>query len=161
MSGLVPEVMVEDSRWDERALHDIAQRIGLATADHLSMRTEHEFCIMACDDARIAELNAQFRAKPSATNVLSWPTMDLSSPKPGQRPKHPDLPELGDIAIAYDTCAREACEQGKEFSAHATHLLLHGLLHLLGYDHENEPDATLMEAQEIVVLEKLGLPSPY
>ena len=69
--------------------------------------------------------------------------------------------ELGDIAIAYETCAREAAEQSKPMAAHVTHLLVHGTLHLLGFDHENSPDAALMEGLEVEILGKLGLSDPY
>ena len=122
--------------------------------------------LLACDDARIANLNADFRDKPAPTNVLSWPEEDLSPDTAGGVPSAP-TPDptgtfgLGDIAIAYDTCAREAAEQGKPLAAHVTHLLVHGTLHLLGYDHVRDPDATRMEALEVEILGKLGLPDPY
>ncbi|NNK77112.1 MAG: rRNA maturation RNase YbeY, partial [Litoreibacter sp.] len=69
--------------------------------------------------------------------------------------------ELGDIALAYETCAREASEQGKEFADHVTHLLVHGTLHLLGFDHINDADAARMEGLEVRILANLGLPDPY
>jgi probable rRNA maturation factor len=68
---------------------------------------------------------------------------------------------LGDIAIAYDTCAREAADGGKPLADHVTHLIVHAVLHLLGYDHENDPDALLMEGIETEILGKMGLPDPY
>ena len=121
---------------------------------------------MACNDARIAELNAEFRCKPTPTNVLSWPAEDLSSEIPGAAPNRP-TPDftgeiaLGDIAIAWDTCAREAKEQGKPMRDHVTHLIVHGVLHLLGYDHIRDEDATLMERLEVDILCKLGIDDPY
>jgi probable rRNA maturation factor len=72
-----------------------------------------------------------------------------------------DAEELGDIAISYDTCAREAAEQGKSLNDHVTHLIVHAVLHLLGYDHVDDADAALMEATEIRVLAKLGVTDPY
>ena len=69
--------------------------------------------------------------------------------------------ELGDIAISYDTCAREAAEAGKPFDFHVIHLIVHGTLHLLGYDHERDGDATLMEGLEVEILGKLDIPDPY
>ena len=122
--------------------------------------------VLACDDVRIATLNADFRDKPMPTNVLSWPEEDLGPEEAGAEPLTPQPDpdgtlSLGDIAIAYDTCAREAAEQDKPFEAHVTHLLVHGTLHLLGYDHIRDRDATRMEAVEVEVLGKLGLPDPY
>ena len=117
---------------------------------------------MACDDARIAALNADFRGKPTPTNVLSWPSDERSAATPGTPP---DLPqtgtELGDIAIAYDTCAQEAAHQGKTLHAHVTHLIAHGILHLLGFDHIDDADAALMERTETRILASLGFSDPY
>ena len=122
--------------------------------------------VLGCDDTRIATLNATFRDKPTPTNVLSWPDADLAPDTPGDPPHSPSADpdgtvSLGDIAIAYDTCAREAADQGKPFSAHVTHLIVHGTLHLLGYDHIRDLDATRMETVEVEILGKLGLPDPY
>jgi probable rRNA maturation factor len=122
---------------------------------------------MGCNDARIAELNAEFRAKGQATNVLSWPSEDRAPEFAGEAPRLPepgeaDDPEsLGDIAIAWETCAREAAEQGKTMDAHITHLIVHGLLHLLGYDHVDDDDAELMETTETDILATLGVADPY
>ena len=108
---------------------------------------------MGCDDARIAELNGDFRDKPQPTNVLSWPSEERGAAQPGAAPALPTGPdpELGDIAIAYETCAREAAEQGKPMADHVTHLIVHAVLHLLGYDHIRDADATLMEATEVEI----------
>ena len=121
---------------------------------------------MACDDVRITQLNSDFRTKPKATNVLSWNETDLS---PEEAAAHPHSPvsdpdgtvSLGDIAIAYDTCAREAAEQNKPMVDHVIHLIVHGTLHLLGYDHVRDLDATLMEALEVEILGNLGVSDPY
>ena len=116
---------------------------------------------MACDDAQIAQLNKDFRGKPQPTNVLSWPSEELSMQQPGAQPKQTLDPELGDIAIAYETCVRESHEAGLAFVDHLTHLLLHGLLHLLGYDHIDDADADVMEGLEIKMLASLGISNPY
>jgi probable rRNA maturation factor len=116
---------------------------------------------MACDDAQIAQLNKDFRGKPQPTNVLSWPSEELSMQQPGAQPKQALDPELGDIAIAYETCVRESHEAGLAFVDHLTHLLLHGLLHLLGYDHIDDADADVMEGLEIKMLASLGISNPY
>ena len=157
------DIMIEDSRWEDAALGPLATRAFSASFDALALSDTFEVSLLGCDDARIAGLNADFRGKPSPTNVLSWPSTDLSSQTPGGAPDQPDTadPELGDIAIAYETCQREATEQQKPFEDHVSHLLVHGLLHLLGYDHENEPDAALMEGLEREILAKMGVPDPY
>jgi len=147
------DIIFEDARW--HTLDELAPPAISAALTHLGFAAERfEIALLACDDARIAALNADFRGKPQATNVLSWPAADLA---PGDAPPA----ELGDIAIAFDTCQREAAEQGKPFAAHVTHLLVHATLHLLGYDHQNDADAAQMERLEVEVLGKLGLPDPY
>jgi probable rRNA maturation factor len=126
--------------------------------------TVFEISLLACDDKRIAILNEDFRAKATPTNVLSWPSDERAAMNPGEMPVLPSPgpdAEIGDIAIAYDTCAREAAEQKKPLNNHVIHLIIHGTLHLLGFDHENEPDAALMEGLETEILGNLGLPDPY
>jgi probable rRNA maturation factor len=125
-----------------------------------------EVAVLACDDVRIAELNADFREKPTATNVLSWPTVELGAQTDGGIPEAPapdfsGAMELGDIAISYDTCVAEAAAAGKSAKDHVMHLMIHGTLHLLGYDHIRDEDATLMEALEVEILENMGLDDPY
>jgi len=133
-----------------------------ATLTHLDLDAQSfEIALLACDDARIAELNGDFRAKPTPTNVLSWPSEERSPDVPGTHPEAPDDIELGDIAIAFETCTREAETQNKPFEAHVSHLLVHGTLHLLGYDHINDADAVLMEQLEREILGKMGIPDPY
>ncbi|MDE4144855.1 MAG: rRNA maturation RNase YbeY [Pseudophaeobacter sp. bin_em_oilr2.035] len=161
------EIYTEDSRWDAVALEALAERsIGAALA-HFDLEAEEcEISLLACDDARIADLNAEFREKPTPTNVLSWPAEELSAEEPGGAPLPPETDftgeiPLGDIAIAYETCAREAEEAGKPLADHLCHLLVHGVLHLLGYDHIRDPDATLMEGLEVEILGKLGIDNPY
>lgn len=157
------DIIIEDARWDDAGLTDIVQTACSATFAALSMTPEWQVSLLACDDARIAELNDDFRDKPSPTNVLSWPSEDRAANTPGEPPVKPAGPdsELGDIAIAYETCAREAREQGKSFNDHVTHLLVHGTLHLLGYDHIDDRDAALMEGLETRILAKLGIEDPY
>ncbi|WP_371223320.1 rRNA maturation RNase YbeY [Roseovarius sp. 2305UL8-3] len=161
---MTTETLIDDDRWQAIDLPTLAERAATATLRHLNLTpSEWDITFLACDDARIATLNAEFRGKPTPTNVLSWPSAERGATQPGARPVPPkgDDPELGDIAIAYDTCAKEAAEAGKALPDHATHLLVHGILHLLGYDHIRDQDATLMEATEVEILGKLGLPDPY
>ncbi|WP_460272288.1 rRNA maturation RNase YbeY [Celeribacter sp. ULVN23_4] len=159
------EVIIEDDRWDEAGLEALAHAAEAATLSYLALDPELcEGSVLACDDARIKVLNADFREKDKATNVLSWPADERATP--GERPPLPEpdfdgTVELGDIAIAYETCAREAEEQDKTFADHVTHLLVHGLLHLLGYDHITDRDAEIMEQTEIEILATMGLEDPY
>ncbi|WP_424944788.1 rRNA maturation RNase YbeY [Aliiroseovarius crassostreae] len=160
------DTVFEDPRWVEVGLQALADHACAATLAHLDVG-EAEIALLACDDARIAELNGEFRAKGQPTNVLSWPSEERAAEAPGARPAPPeaDFPgapiELGDIAISYDTCAREAVEQGKEFETHVTHLMVHATLHLLGFDHIDDKDAALMEGLEVEILGKMGISDPY
>lgn len=159
------DVVLEDTRWTAVALENLAETAEAATLGQLGMDPgDWEISLLACDDARIAVLNGDFRDKPQPTNVLSWPSEERAAAEEGGVPEVPSPggdPELGDIAIAYDTCAQEAEAAGKSLPDHATHLLVHGILHLLGYDHVRDKDATLMEGLEVKILGKLGLPDPY
>ncbi|WP_338548648.1 rRNA maturation RNase YbeY [Roseovarius phycicola] len=159
------DVVLEDDRWSAVDLAEMAQRAALATLTHLDLDLQgFEISLLACDDTRIAALNEDFRDKPQPTNVLSWPSAERGAAVDGATPPAPDSAqdtELGDIAIAYDTCLREAEAAGKPMADHVTHLIVHGILHLLGYDHERDLDATLMEGLEVEILGKLGLPDPY
>ena len=162
------DTVIEDPRWEAMGLPARADTAVRATLAELGLGAQgFTLCVMGCDDARIAELNGAFRQKGTPTNVLSWPSEERGAETPGTPPDLPepgtpdDPEELGDIAIAYDTCAREAAEQGKPLDDHVTHLIVHALLHLLGYDHIEEADAELMEATEIAVLARLGVSNPY
>lgn len=162
---MLTDTLIEDDRWRTAGLPALSESAAQATLAHLGLDpADWEITVLGCDDARIAALNTEFRGKPQPTNVLSWPSEERGAPVPGARPDLPEPggdPELGDIAIAYDTCAREASEAGKPMRDHVTHLVVHAVLHLLGYDHIRDQDATLMEATEVEILGKLGLPDPY
>ena len=160
------EVMITDPRWDALELETLAETACLVALEISGVNPEgFEVSVMGCDDARIAELNTEFRGKPAPTNVLSWPAFELAARAAGTLPIQPKAshpPEsIGDIAIAFETCQREADEKNIDINHHVTHLVLHGCLHLLGYDHENDADATLMEGLEIKALAKLGIGNPY
>ena len=152
------DVIVEDARWAV-ALEDNATRAVTAVQSRLNV-SACDVSVLGCDDARIAVLNAEFREKANPTNVLSWPEQDLTPPAL-PLPDPDGTLALGDIAIAYETCAREAEEQGKSFEDHVTHLIVHATLHLLGYDHETDGDAALMEELEVEILGNLGISNPY
>jgi probable rRNA maturation factor len=110
-----------------------------------------ELSVNFTDDATIRELNARWRGIDEPTNVLSFETPGVLSEKPA----------LGDIVIAHETVDREAREQNKAFEAHLSHLIVHGFLHLIGYDHEAPEQAETMEALEQRIMAALGLPDPY
>ncbi len=109
--------------------------------------------LLFTDDASIAVLNRDWRGQDKPTNVLSFPAA------PGINPLGPD--PLGDVALAYETCEREAEEEGKTLSAHVAHLVIHGTLHCLGDDHEDDAQAEAMEAREIAALARIGIANPY
>ena len=165
---MLVDCVIEEPGWETAGLETLAEtaavtalaELGLAPAGFLVV-------VMGCDDARIATLNADFRGKPKPTNVLSWPSQERAPDEAGGAPDLPepgeedDPEELGDIAIALGVCRAEAAEQGKSFEHHVTHLVIHAVLHLLGYDHETEADAALMEGIEIRALARLGIENPY
>lgn len=153
------DCVIEDDRWEAAGLEDLAAEAVAAALCHHDIAGE--VVVMGCDDARIAALNADFRGKPRATNVLSWPSVEHLPHAPGAMPELPDEEELGDIAIAFETCLAEAEAQGKPVDDHVRHLLVHATLHLLGYDHQNDPDAERMEATERAILAGLNIPDPY
>ncbi|PRX38395.1 probable rRNA maturation factor [Meinhardsimonia xiamenensis] len=158
------EVIIEDGRWQAVEIERLAERAISAGLAQLGLAPERFLVsILAADDAAIARLNRDFRGKDRPTNVLSWPSVERRPAVPGQAPPLPGAgeEELGDIALAYETCTREAREAGISLQDHVTHLLVHGLLHLLGYDHERDADATLMEMQEVAILAGLGIANPY
>lgn len=162
------ETLAEDTRWEDFGLEVLAERAGQAVLAGLGLRPEgFQIAVLGCDDARIQALNTDFRGKAQPTNVLSWPSEDLAEDLPGAAPALPlpgeagDPWSLGDIAIAWETCAREAEAQGKPMVDHVMHLLVHGMLHLLGYDHVRDADAAVMEASEVRILATLGIADPY
>ena len=150
-------IEVEDEAWSsEPGLEDLthaAVQAALACA-----AVEDPDCAVAVlftDDAAIAEINAEWRGKDKPTNVLSFPTPeDMPVPEGEARP-------LGDIVLAHGVIAREAAEQGKTLRDHTCHLIVHGTLHLLGYDHETDDEAEEMEALETRILKGLGISDPY
>jgi probable rRNA maturation factor len=147
----------EDKGWPpEDTLMELAETVISAACRELKLLAGDscELSLVFAGDAMIKSLNAQWRGKDTPTNVLSFPSFAL---KPGEA-----LPAmLGDIVLARETLVREALAESKTFENHASHLLLHGFLHLLGYDHETEADALVMEAAETRILASLAIPDPY
>jgi probable rRNA maturation factor len=153
---------VEAGRWqDEAALEGFAGRILEHAAAHLSEkerqpfpRNATEISLVFTDDAAIRTVNREWRNQDKPTNVLSFPAFPLL---PGGQPG----PMLGDIVLAEETLRREALDLGIPFDDHLTHLLVHGFLHLFGYDHMTDEEAAVMEGLETRILAELGLADPY
>lgn len=148
---------VEAGGWPpERELERIAGLAIVAALAELGLTppAECELSVVFTDDRGIRQLNARWRGKDKPTNVLSFPAfpVERGAPLP---------PMLGDIVIAYETVEREARDEGKPFDAHLLHLVVHGFLHLLGYDHEGEAEAEEMERLERRILAALAIPDPY
>ncbi|WP_245620067.1 rRNA maturation RNase YbeY [Phenylobacterium immobile] len=144
------DIEIEDEAWarvqvDARGLVQAAALAVLAR----HRRADAGLCVLLADDEAVAELNQQFRGKSGPTNVLSFPA--------GDNPEG----SLGDIALAYGVCVREAAEQGKTLASHLQHLTAHGVLHLLGYDHIDDGEAEIMEDLERAILADLGISDPY
>lgn len=152
--SLAIEIAVECAEWGrldplDALVAESLQTVLDETGERLREGAEVSF--LFGDDARIRELNRQFRGKDQPTNVISFP---------GPEPLEAAL-FLGDIALAFETIAREAREQDKTLQDHSRHMIVHGFLHLLGYDHEEDAEADEMEAAEIRVLRALGVENPY
>jgi probable rRNA maturation factor len=153
----------EDPSWAKLA-PKAARLLRRAARDALSQakkdgwkgsRVGHEISFVLTDDKRMRALNRAYRGKDKPTNVLSFAALDVDRPKSGM----PWL--LGDVVLASGVIAREAKAQRKSPEDHLSHLAVHGVLHLLGYDHEQDRDAAAMEALEIAALAKMGIANPY
>jgi probable rRNA maturation factor len=155
----VTEVLVVADCWQtEPDAEAVIHRAINAAAEFVDTDVgDAELAVMLTDDAGIRTLNSNWRGIDKPTNVLSFPALQPDGEwKPGDAPRM-----LGDIAIAYETMRREADEEHKPFDHHLSHLAVHGFLHLVGYDHENDGDAEEMEALETQILAHLGIPDPY
>jgi len=145
------EVQVEDAGW--RALLPGADALAEAAAEAslaaLPSTPPGDLVILLTNDAEVQDLNARFRGKDQPTNVLSFPA--------GDNPHG----HLGDVALALGVCAAEAAAQGKPLADHLQHLVAHGVLHLVGYDHQDDGEAGTMEALEREILAALRVPDPY
>lgn len=149
------EIEVDNAGWDDEAvLRGLARAAIDAACEELGIEADSELSLYFTGDETIRSLNADWRGKDKPTNVLSFPAMDIGR---GEKPG----PLLGDVVLAFETVSREAHESGKPLNDHLTHLIVHGFLHLLGYDHENETDAVQMETLETAILGKLAIADPY
>lgn len=143
------ETVIEDEGWtlclpDAAALAEECRAAAAAFEPEL----QREIALLMCDDETMTGLNGRFRGKSAPTNVLSFPSGEGDG-------------FLGDIALARETCVREAAEKNIALRDHAAHLIIHGMLHLIGYDHEAEDDAAPMERRETEILRAMGIADPY
>lgn len=155
------QVSVEAGAWSQRlsgleGLCEVTVTAVLA-AERSALTGPPEISVLLTDDTHIRELNRIWRDKDKATNVLSFPALDDDLPPPP--PGEPVL--LGDVVLAFETVEREALAEAKPLRDHVAHLLVHGTLHLLGYDHEEPDEADAMERRETEILATLGVPDPY
>ena len=149
--GMAAEFILEDARWHEIVAGQqgvIAEALRLALGAGAVSAPPLELGILLTDDARMAELNAEFRGRDGASDVLSFPDLEKGT-------------YLGDIALGYEILARDAGLAGKNLFAHFLHLLVHGVLHLKGYQHQSRAEAQVMEDCERAILASLGFGDPY
>jgi probable rRNA maturation factor len=142
------DIDIDDERW-AAAVPDAEGLVREAAEAALAGERGSQVSVLLTNDETVRQLNDRFRGKDAATNVLSFPALEN--------------PEgfLGDIALAFGVCEREAAEQGKSLAHHLQHLVAHGALHLVGYDHQTDAEAEAMEALEREILSGLGVPDPY
>lgn len=153
------DISIEDERWLSIAgFSELIPKLAAVTLRTVELAPEaHAVSIALLSDAEMRSLNKAFRGKDAATNVLSFPSAPII-----RSPRNPTGPAfLGDVALAFETVAREASEQEKPILHHAAHLVVHGVLHLAGFDHETGADSERMEATERLILGEFGIPDPY
>lgn len=153
------DLAVEDDRWSE-ALPGLEELVTVAVNAALAGAGEEgpsEVSVVLTSDAAVHALNRDYRGKDAPTNVLSFAVREAGAPFPP-----PGVPEtLGDVVVAFETTQTEAADGGKTLKAHLCHLLVHGVLHLVGYDHQDDSQAEEMEGLETEVLAGLGIDDPY
>jgi probable rRNA maturation factor len=152
-------LLIEAPEWRKRVrnVEVVARRAARAAAAAAPVAGKSELCLVLADDSSVRRLNRQWRGKNKPTNVLSFPSGELMAGEATTKTAKP----LGDVIIAFGVTTAEAAKQGKTLTAHLVHLIVHGVLHLLGYDHERDADAETMEALEIKILHRLGIADPY
>jgi probable rRNA maturation factor len=154
------DIDIED--WPEGDWEALAQRAAAAVGEGEPLLANPRLVasVLFTSDAEVHVLNREWRKRDKPTNVLSFPMLERGELEALAPEGPPEM--LGDIALAYGTCAREAAEKGVSLEAHATHLIVHGLLHLAGHDHvDSDEQAEAMEALETRILAKLGIADPY
>lgn len=147
------DVVVESGGWDAERAERVARRAAEAAVAESGETGSFEASLLLADDAAIRALNLAWRGQDKPTNVLSFPS-DIPA-------RDGEAHHLGDVAIAFETLVREADADGKEFDAHLAHLVVHGVLHLLGHDHEDDDEGDAMENAERAALAAIGVADPY
>ncbi|MBO6548729.1 MAG: rRNA maturation RNase YbeY [Rhizobiales bacterium] len=159
------ELILEDQRWSEidtdftflKEASLLALSQEPTKSARLAMKSPHRLAVLVMsDDVSIRNLNKTYRGRDKATNVLSFPSTESLLPGEENEPVH-----IGDVILAYDYVSEEAKNEKKALQTHLSHLVVHGVLHLLGYDHETSEDAEAMETLEIKLMKQLGLENPY
>ncbi len=153
---------VQDDVWGN--LSELALKVSKAVFSKLDIYkyiTHIEFSIVLTNNDTIQKINFQYIGKDKSTNVLSFPAQDIIIDKLGDLKIQDGFLSIGDIIFAYGVMEDEIRRDGNTFQNHFAHLLVHGLLHLLGYDHEEDQDAFQMESLEVEILSSLGIKSPY
>ncbi len=153
-TGPAVDIVVNSPLWEAAPDAESVLHRAVAAAAAAVSTTTGELAIVLTDDTSIRELNRDWRGKNEATNVLSFPI-------PAANAGDGVAMLLGDIVIAYETTAREASAENKPFGHHLAHLAVHGFLHLMGYDHETDQEADVMENLEAAILARLDVPNPY
>ena len=143
------DVLIQSPKWKTEPRAAAIVRKAIRSAVIAASTPRAELAIVLTNDSAIHALNRDWRGQDKPTNVLSFPAAASAAP------------HLGDVALAYETCAREAAEQGKALKHHLAHLVAHGVLHLLGWDHQTDAEADRMEAIERDILARIGVPDPY
>ena len=163
-SELRPDIIYESNQWLEiKNIENYIAEVITTTSKHLELDKYIDyvdFSIVLADDTMIQKLNKDYRNIDKATNVLSFPIEDIDYNHMDEL-KTLNKSSIGDIITSYDTLLRETVEQNKQFEQHFKHLLIHSILHLFGYDHEEEEEAEIMEALEVRILKELKICSPY
>ena len=145
-------IAIEAGDWQSVVDLEILTHVAIAAA--LEIDEKRSIDVLYTDDSSIQVINQKWRGKDGPTNILSFPA--APQPVPAGEVAH-----LGDLVLGWQTIVREASEAGKPLNHHITHLVIHGTLHLLGFDHETDAEAALMEAREIAILAGMGLGNPY
>lgn len=160
------EIWGAESAWQAIAERSIASAIKMSAFDRFrNAEAKFSISVQLSDDDEVQTLNRNFRGKDKPTNVLSFPMLEPAALQHiiSDMPAHIDGPEtmLGDIILAHETCAREAADKAISVADHAAHLIVHGTLHLLGHDHQDDESAAIMEGLEIKALASIGIDNPY
>lgn len=159
MTRLTIDVLVHEPTWRDAVadVERVCRQAALAAAEASNRVPDAaEITIVLADDAEMRQLNRDYRGQDAPTDVLSFGAWDEFAPESGA-----DMIPLGDVVIAFGTAGADAATTGTPLDEHLTHLVVHGILHLLGYDHISDSDAAVMEGLEIAVLKGMGIDDPY